>query len=283
MGRLTRFPRGGPAAARLALAAGAACLAPTVLGAALGLLGWLPHDPTAFVAPAHAPPGPDLWLGADALGRDLAARLASAAARFAGPALLAVAVGALVGVALGLAEGLLPGPVAALATGLAQAVDGVPKLVTVLLVAAVTQSDLGWIMAAVGVSFAPQVAEPIRSSIERLRSLAFIEAARSLGVGPGRIVFVHILWGHARRVLLAQATSLLSFAVLAEASLSYLGGELGVQEPAASWGNMLALARDGVFRGHWLPALAPAVMLSLTLLGLNLLGRGLLEAVEEPR
>lgn len=275
----TRFPR-RTFGARALLVAGCLCLLPTALGAGAGLLGWLPHDPTAFVAPAHAPPGPGLWLGADALGRDLLARLASASARFAGPALLAVATAAVLGSALGLAEGLLPPFFRALATGVSQAVDGVPKLVAVLLVAAVTGSDLAWIMAAVGVSFAPQVAEPIRSSIERLRSLAFIEAARSLGVGGWRVVFVHVLWGHGRRVLLAQATSLLSFAVLAEASLSYLGGELGVQEPAASWGNMLALARDGVFRGHWLPVAAPAALLALTLLGLHLVGRGILERIE---
>jgi peptide/nickel transport system permease protein len=163
-----------------------------------------------------------------------------------------------------------------------QVLDSVPKLILVLLVAAIARSELTWIMTTVGVTFAPQVAATVHSSIERLRATAFIEAERSLGVSMARIVFVHILWGHCRRLLLAQFTSLLAYALLVESSLSYLGGELGVQEPAASWGNMLALARDGLFRGHYLPGLAPAAMISATLLGFSLTGGALLDTLEDP-
>ena len=75
--------------------------------------------------------------------------------------------------------------------------------------------------------------------------------------------------------------SLMAYALLVETSLSYLGGELGVQEPIPSWGNMLALARDGVFTGHLMPALLPAVMISLTILGFTLVGQAILLIVEE--
>jgi ABC-type dipeptide/oligopeptide/nickel transport system permease subunit len=162
-----------------------------------------------------------------------------------------------------------------------QVLDAVPKFVCVLLVAAIARSEIVWIMAVVGLTFAPQIGGVIQSSVDRLKSSAFIEAERSVGIGVGRIVFVHILWGNARKLLFAQLTSLLAYALLVESSLSYLGGELGIQEPAASWGNMIALARDGMFRGHLLPVLLPAGAISLTLLGFSLLEQRVLEALEE--
>ena len=276
-----RYPRTGIRPAEAAVGAGALCLLPACAGAALSAFGWLPHDPTAFVAPPHAPPSPSLWLGADALGRDLAARLAAAAAGLALPGLAAVAAAVGLGAFLGLAEGLAPRPFRSLATWLVESVDSIPKLVTALLVAAAAGNRPVWTMTALGAAFAPQMAECIRSSVEELRSRTFIEAERCLGVNPLRIAVVHILWAHARSVLLAQVSALLSYVVLVEASLSYLGGGLGVQEPVPSWGNMLALARDGLFQGHWMPAVAPAVVLSLTLLGFTLVGRGLLASAEE--
>lgn len=281
--RTYRYPRLARSSPRVTLGAGALLLLPAVLGAAAALAGFLPHDPAAFVGAPHAAPGPGHWLGTDALGRDLLSRLACACARFVLPGLVAVGTALAVGGVLGVAGGLAGRGAGAVADWATQVLDGVPKLVAVLLVAAITGSELVSIMAAVGVTFAPQVAGTIRSSIERLRATAFIEAERSLGVGMGRVVFVHILWGHARHMLLAQITSLLAYAVLVESSLSYLGGELGVQEPAASWGNMLALARDGLFRGHLLPAAAPAVLISLTLLGFAVVGQGLLAALEQRR
>ncbi len=256
---------------------------PATLGGVVALLGWLPSDPAVFVGPPHAPPGPEFWLGTDALGRDLLSRLASASARFLVPGVLAAATALTGGVALGVAGGFGGRVSGALAGWAVQVIDSVPKLVLVLLVAAIARSDLTWIMVAVGTTFVPQMAGAVTLSIERLRASAFIEAERSLGVGVARIVFVHILWGHARRLLVSQVTSLLAYALLVEASLSYLGGELGVQEPVASWGNMLALAKDGLFRGHFLPALAPAVLMSVTLLGFGLVGRGALAALEVRR
>ncbi len=275
-----RHPRPGWTRPRAAVAVGLACLAPAAAGAVLAVAGWLP-DPAAFAGPGNAPPSPAHWLGTDVLGRDVASRLGWAAARFAGPASLAVVVALAVGGVLGVAEGLA-GPVGRRAgRWTAQALDGVPKLVLVLLAASITRSDLGWTMAVVGLTFAPQVAGAVRASIERLRARAFIEAERCLGVGATRIVLLHILWGHSRRALVSQVTGVLAYAVLVESSLSYLGGALGVQEPSASWGNMLALARDGLFHGAWLPAAAPAAAICVTLLGFRLVGAGLLGALED--
>ena len=268
---------------RAARWAGCVLLLPALAGAAAALAGWLPADPAAFLGDPNAPPSAAHWLGTDALGRDLLSRLASASARFAVPGMLAIATALGIGSVLGVAGGFGGRAADAVSSWLTQVIDSVPKLVLVLLVASITGSDLSWIMVAVGVTFAPQVAGAIQASIQRLRATAFIEAEQSLGVGVGRIVVVHNLWEHARRVLLAQLLGLAAYALLAESSLSYLGGELGVQEPAASWGNMLALAKDGLFRGHFLPAAAPALLIALNLLGLTLLGQGMLSAVEERR
>jgi len=278
-----RYPRPRRADARCTLRLGGLLLLPATAGAVLALSGALPADPTSFQGAPNTGPAFAHWLGTDALGRDLFSRLAAAAAQFALPGAVAVGTALGIGGVLGVAGGLAGRLAGALAKWASLVLDSIPKLVLVLLVAAISGSRLGWIMAAIGVTFAPQVAEAIRSSIDRLRATAFIEAEQSLGVGMVRVVFVHILWGHARRLLLAQLTSLLAYAVLVESSLSYLGGELGVQEPAPSWGNMLALAKDGIFRGHLLPAVAPAVLISLTLLGFSLLGQGLLESLEERR
>jgi peptide/nickel transport system permease protein len=278
-----RFPRSGPLPGQWTVAGGLLCLLPATLGALATIFGVLPADTTAFIADANAAPSWRLWLGADALGRDLFSRLAAASVLFLGPGVVAAVVAAVAGVALGVGRSLggrLLGP---LSSWMLQVLDGVPKLVLVLLVAAIARSDLGWIMATVGLTFAPQIAEAVASSVERLRSSAFIEAELSLGVGIGRIVFVHILWGHARRVLLSQLTSLFAYALLVESTLSYLGGELGVQEPTPSWGNMLALAREGFFHGHLFQALAPAAMIAVTLLGFSTLAAGLLQSLEGRR
>ena len=276
-----RHPRRELRPGTLPLIAGFLCLLPATLGALAALVGALPADPSSFVAPANAPPSWHHWLGADVLGRDVLSRLAAATALFLGPGVLAGLVAVGVGVALGLVRSL-GGPLPrALASWALQVLDGVPKLVLVLLIAAITRSHLGWIMATVGLTFVPPIAEVVGTSVERLRSSAFIEAERSLGVGMGRIVFVHILWGHARRVLLAQLTGLFAYAVLVESSLSYLGGELGVQEPTPSWGNMLALAREGFFHGHPLQALAPALLIAVTLLGFSFLAAGVVQGFDE--
>ncbi len=261
---------------------GALALLPGTLGAVAALAGWLPADPLAFVGPPNGPPGAAHWLGTDALGRDLASRLAAAAAAFALPAAWAVGLAAGVGTVLGVARGFGGRALGPLAAWVIQVLDGIPKLVLVLLVAAIARSHLGWIMATVGLTFAPQVAGTVAAAVERLRATQFIEAGRALGVGTARLVFVHILWGNARRALLAQGAGLLAYALLVESTLSYLGGELGIQEPTASWGNMIALARDAVFRGHLAPALLPAGLISLTLLGFGLLGTALADRSEQP-
>ena len=275
-----RYPQPHGKVGFLELTIGGLCLVPAFLGVVAVVTGLLPYGPTDFVGTPNSPPTSEFLLGCDALGRDLASRLGAASAYFALPGTLAMVVALIFGFVLGVAESLGGKFWGAISSWLLQVLDSVPKFVLVLLVASIARSNLIWIMGAVGLTFAPQIAAAIRSSVERLSASAFIEAEKSLGVSMGRIVFVHILWGHARHVILAQLMSLMAYALLVETSLSYLGGELGVQEPVPSWGNMIALARDGLFSGNPMPAMLPALMISLTILGFTLVGRAVVQMVE---
>jgi peptide/nickel transport system permease protein len=259
---------------------GFVCLVPALLGVLAVAFNLLPHNPLEFAGEPNAGPGGGFLLGCDALGRDMASRLGAAAAYFIGPGTLATFVALALGVILGVAESLGGKLWGAVSGWCLEVLDSLPKFVIVLLVASIARSSLVWIMTAVGLTFAPQIAGAIRQSVSRLKDAAFIEAEKSLGVSMTRIVFVHILWGHARYVILAQLMSLMAYAMLVESSLSYLGGELGVQEPTPSWGNMLSLARDGLFSGHVMQAALPAVMISLTILGFTLVGRGMVFLME---
>lgn len=275
------FPRRRGKVGLTELSIGGACLVPALLGVAAVLTGLLPYGPTDFVGAPNSPPSAEFYLGCDALGRDMVSRLGAAAAYFALPGTLSMAVALIAGFILGVAESLGGRFWGLISSWFLQVLDSVPKFVLVLLVASIARSNLVWIMGAVGITFAPQIAAAIRSSVQRLSASAFIEAEKTLGVSMGRIVFVHILWGHARHVILAQLMSLMAYALLVETSLSYLGGELGVQEPVPSWGNMIALARDGLFNGNPMPAILPALMISLTILGFTLVGRAVVQMVEE--
>ncbi|PLX41181.1 MAG: hypothetical protein C0608_06870 [Deltaproteobacteria bacterium] len=281
MGKVSRYPVDESKKRFFLLFIGMLCLLPATTGLVAAAFGWMPYDPFTFVGEPNQLPNATTWLGCDALGRDLFSRLGSAAAYFTPPGAVAVIVALVMGSLIGVAESLGGKLWGAISSWFLQVLDSLPKFVFVLLVASIARSNLFWIMSAVGVTFAPQIAAAIKSSVLKLRKAAFIEAERSLGVSMMRIVFVHILWGHARRVILAQLMSLMAYALLVETSLSYLGGELGLQEPLPSWGNMLALAKDGVFTGQLMPAILPALMISLTLLGFTLVGHGFLAMVEE--
>lgn len=281
MATMKHFPVKREGTGFTGMVVGLLCLLPASVGGLFFMLGLMHHSPVDFVGEPNARMSAHFILGCDSLGRDLASRLGAAGAYFIMPGALAVGISLVLGMILGVAESLGGRFWGAVSSWFLQVLDSMPKFVLVLLVASIARSNLWVIMTAVGVTFAPQIAGAIRSSVERLKAAAFIEAEKSLGVPMGRIVFIHILWGHARYVILSQVMSLLAYALLVETSLSYLGGELGVQEPVPSWGNMIALARDGLFTGHVMPAFLPATMISISILGFALVGRSVVRLVED--
>jgi peptide/nickel transport system permease protein len=227
-------------------------------------------------------PGPGHPFGTDALGRDVLARLLAGADASLLPGLLAVVIAIGLGVAAGLAAGYLAGGGVERAVDYAlQLVDAVPRFVLFLLVIAAWKPSIFAIMAVAGVTAAPGVAAHVRTRVRLLAAQGHVEAARALGLTRRAILGRHILWNHCRPIVFIQSSLLMGEAVLIETALSYLG--FGVQEPAASWGNMVAMGKDHFFAGAFHLATAPAAAIVVAVTGFHLFGDGLARLLDRRR
>jgi peptide/nickel transport system permease protein len=236
-----------------------------------------PHDPTA-VNPIDRlqPPGPQYLLGTDRLGRDVLSRVLYGGRVAVSVGAVAVSIGAGAGVALGLISGYRAGRVDAI---LMRVIDGLmafPALLLAIMVVAALGPGHVQTMAAIGVVFIPVFARLARAQTQAVRNQEYVVAARALGAREISIVLSHILPNIAGPLLI-QSTVAFSSAMLAEASLSYLG--LGTQPPTPSWGGMLQEARDVLFVGSWM-AIWPGVAIATAVLGWNLLGDGLRDRLD---
>ncbi|MDR5709803.1 MAG: ABC transporter permease [Armatimonadota bacterium] len=251
-----------------------------VMGLSL-LAPWLtPHDPAAVDPPnALQPPSPRHPLGTDRLGRDVLSRVLQGGriSLMAGGA--AVVAGAGIGVPLGLACGYWGGRLDFLGMRVVDGLMTFPALLLALLVISAFGPGPLQATAAVGAVLIPGFARLSRGLTLVVRTQEFVLAARALGSSDGSILRTHIL-PHVTGPLLVQLTAALSGAVLAEASLSYLG--LGAQPPTPSWGGMLQEARDVLFVAPWM-AIGPGVALFLSVLGWNLVGDGLRDLLDPYR
>jgi peptide/nickel transport system permease protein len=260
----------------LPLIVGAALVAAIASSAAMAPL-LSPADPTA-ISPAERlqPPGSRHLLGTDRLGRDVLSRILYGGRVAVIVGAVAVAIGAGAGVTVGLISGYNAGRTDAV---LMRVVDGLmafPTLLLAILVVAALGPGHIQTMAAIGVVLIPTFARLARAQALAARNLEFVVAARALGVRDAVILARHIL-PNVAGPLLVQTTVAFSGAVLAEASLSYLG--LGTQPPTPSWGGMLQEARDVLFVGPWM-AIWPGVAIAAAVLGWNLLGDGLRDLLD---
>ncbi len=259
---------------------------PLIIGGALvGLIALLsvlaplltPYDPAA-IDPAHrlTSPGAAHPLGTDRLGRDVLSRILFGGRIAVSVGLVAVVIGAGGGVTLGLISGYRAGRIDAI---LMRAVDGLmafPALLLAIMVVAALGPGHLQTMVAIGVVLIPVFARLARAQTLAIRGQEFVLAARAMGAKDVGIVLSHIL-PNVAGPLLIQTTVAFSGAVLAEASLSYLG--LGTQPPTPSWGGMLQEARDVLFVGPWM-AIWPGVAIAAAVLGWNLLGDGLRDLLD---
>ncbi len=235
------------------------------------------YDPAA-IDPARRlmPPGAAHPLGTDRLGRDVLSRILYGGRIAVAVGLVAVVIGAGGGVTLGLISGYRAGRLDAI---LMRAVDGLmafPALLLAIMVVAALGPGHIQTMAAIGVVLIPVFARLARAQTLAIRGQEFVLAARAMGSKDVGIVVSHILPNIAGPLLI-QTTVAFSGAVLAEASLSYLG--LGTQPPTPSWGGMLQEARDVLFVGPWM-AIWPGVAIAAAVLGWNLLGDGLRDLLD---
>jgi peptide/nickel transport system permease protein len=236
-----------------------------------------PHDPTA-IDPAGRlrPPEAAHPFGTDRLGRDVLSRTMYGGRVAVVVGAVAVAIGAGIGITVGLVSGFRGGGTDLI---LMRVVDGVmafPALLLAILIIASLGPGHIQAMTAIGIVLIPTFARLSRAQTLVVRGQEFVTAARALGARDVLLVLRHILPNIAGPLLI-QTTVAFSGAVLAEASLSYLG--LGAQPPTPSWGSMLQEARDVLFVGPWL-AIWPGLAIAAAVLGWNLFGDGLRDLLD---
>lgn len=244
---------------------------------ALGAAWIAPQDPIATSWGAiRKAPSAEHWFGTDEIGRDVFSRViwGTQASLLAG--LVSVSISLAIGVPLGLLAGFVGGAVDGLISRLTDAFLACPFLILAIALAAFLGPSLSNAMIAIGVSATPVFVRLTRAQVLNVKVEDYIEAARALGASPVRVVLKHVL-PNAVAPLVVQATVAIASAVIAEASLSFLG--LGQQPPAPSWGSMLNTAKNYVDNAPWM-AIWPGASIFLLVLSFNLLGDGLRDALD---
>ena len=255
---------------------GAVLVCAFVLVAALAPL-LSPYDPvSADFANVLSPPARAHPFGTDDIGRDILSRVVYGSRISLQAGLFTVAVALCIGLPLGLVAGYLGGRVDnAIMRGL-EVVLAFPGLVLALGITAVLGPKLIHALFAIGVVFVPNFARLIRAQVLSVKEHDFVAAARALGASDRRLVILHIL-PNCLAPLLVQSSFSVAFGILTEAALSFLG--MGTQPPTPSWGIMLSAGRGYLEQAPWLGAF-PGLAIFLAVLGFNLLGDGIRDALD---
>ena len=241
---------------------------------------WLPlRDPLQISTHRLAAPSVEFPFGTDALGRDLLSRILFGARLSVQVAVVSVAIAAAVGGVLGLVSGFLGG-ITDLSIGrVLDVFFAFPAILLALGIVAALGPDPTNVIIAIAVVYTPIFARVVRGPVLALKERDFVEAARAVGATQTRIVARHIV-PNLMSTLIVQVSLALSWAVLTEGALSFLG--LSAQPPAPSWGVMLSEGRQYLeFATHL--ALFPGVAIMVAVLGFNLLGDGLRDALDPQR
>ncbi len=235
-----------------------------------------PHGPTEQVARRLLEPSSDYLLGTDEFGRDIFSRVIYGSRISLYVGLISVSLALVGGGVLGLIAGYAGGRIDTLLMRLVDILFAIPSLVLAIVIAGLLGPSLTNAMIAIGIVYAPIYARLVRGEVLTVRNQLYIESARASGVGDLGMVVRHIL-PNITATLIVQTTLLLSTAILAEAALSFLG--LGTQPPDPSWGTMLGSGRRYMELTPWV-AIAPGIAIVITVLGFNLLGDGLRDALD---
>lgn len=246
---------------------------------ALVSLVWLPYDPSDLTGGRLTSPGWPHLLGTDKLGRDLLTQVMVGARIALGAGAGAVAIGGVLGVVAGIATGFAGRWLDDALSALLDVLIAFPTLLLAMLVVAARSASLGSAVIAIGLGMVAVVARLTRVLVKRVLAQEYITAARTSGTGWLRIVSGHVLpniWP----TLVVNLALQFGVAVLAEASLSYLG--LGAPPPNASWGRMLEEAQATVYTAPT-GVIAPGVLLVVLVLGVNLIADGLRDTLDPTR
>ena len=236
-----------------------------------------PHDPlqTSWSAIRKAP-SENYLFGTDEIGRDVASRVIWGARASLLAGVVSVCISLAFGVPIGLTAGYLGGWIDALISRITDAMLACPFLILAIALAAFLGPSLTNAMIAIGISATPVFIRLTRAQVLAVKVEDYVEAARAIGNSQLRIALRHVL-PNVVPPLIVQATLAIAAAVIAEASLSFLG--LGQQPPAPSWGSMLNTAKNYVDSAPWM-AIWPGLSIFLLVLSFNLLGDGLRDALD---
>jgi peptide/nickel transport system permease protein len=262
--------------ARRAAAFGLAIIATFVLVALAAPL-IAPQDPlaTSWSAVRKAPSAAH-WFGTDEIGRDVLSRVIYGARASLLAGVVSVLISLSIGVPVGLLAGYAGGKTDLLISRLTDALLACPFLILAIALAAFLGPSLTNAMIAIGISATPVFIRLTRGQALSVKAEDYILAARAVGNRPWRVAVRHVL-PNVAPALIVQATLAIAAAIIAEASLSFLG--LGQQPPAPSWGSMLNTAKNYVDNAPWM-AVWPGLSIFLLVLSFNLVGDGLRDALD---
>ncbi len=236
-----------------------------------------PHDPTdTALRNRLSPPSLTHLLGTDELGRDMLSRILHGARVTLLMGIISIAIALTIGTFIGALSGYYGGITDLLGQRIIDVLMAIPPMLLAIVVVAILGPGLWNAMIAVGVSFIPSYGRTVRASILELREQVFVEASRAIGVGSLTILRRHIL-PNCLGPMLVLSTLLMGTAILLAAGLGFLG--LGVQPPTPEWGAMLGRTRVYM---RLVPhvAIFPGLAIALAVLGFNLMGDGLRDALD---
>jgi peptide/nickel transport system permease protein len=235
-----------------------------------------PYSPTAVDAQGlFQAPGGHHWMGTDRFGRDLLSRVLFGVRVSVGIAAAAIALALLAGSTLGLLAGLGHG-LDQLCGRVMDVFFAFPPILLAVAIAAILGAGVGSAIAAIAVVYAPLFFRVVRSSVLAESAQAYVEAAEALGLRRGAILLRHIV-PNAVSPVIVQTAVCLSYGILIESALSYLG--VGVQPPTPSWGTILNEGKEFLALAPWV-SLFPGGAIMLTVLALNIVGDGLRDSLD---
>jgi len=236
-----------------------------------------PFDPVKMNPPERLqPPSIQHPFGTDQLGRDVLSRVLHGGRLSLPMGVIPIAVAAIVGLLLGLVTGSLGGWVDLVLMRIVDVWIAFPPILLAMAIVTVLGTGLPNIMVALGIAWIPYYARMVRGSVLEAKQRTYVDAARALGSLEWRIVLRHVLPNVLTPILVMSSMGVAN-AILAGAALSFLG--LGAQAPAPEWGTSLADARQFIRLGWWI-GLFPGLAIAITVLGANLLGDGLRDALD---